>query len=163
MKTYYPYDLAINDKNVKNFMRVTDLSKPISYNTVVSHTRYISSKFGIPASQVEKMLQENYDYYQNEVIPNHPEWSEAEALAKQEKALQESVVHSVAEVKYEEVVETTEAKYYIWLTTESEHPRDGHLMLVGKKFSPEKGMPYRGGYIYPGSEYGCKCGFAIPD
>lgn len=73
-----------------------------------------------------------------------------------EKLLKMRVENLVTWNESQRLKEENKGKKYIWLPSSSEEPRINHQLRYGKIYTVGDG-------VFPGEEYGCKCGALILD
>lgn len=73
-----------------------------------------------------------------------------------EKLLKERVYNLVVWEESQRLKEENKGKKYIWLPSSSKEPRPEHQLRYGKIYTVGDG-------IFPGEDYGCKCGALILD
>lgn len=127
-------------------------------NAQLQLKRY-AERYGFDYDELKRLYDKNVNFYQNTVKLNNPNLTEKQLLSKQEEAFKRSVENVATQKTLESIVSKNEDKYFIWLPSSADDPRDSHQQYYGKKYKmtdPPDG-------IYPTQEYNCQCGMRIVD
>lgn len=136
-------------------LRRKALTKSVNYSKRILRALLLA---GVAADNAKDSLSRVVKFYRDKMKRLKSEGIRAyksQAL-NDEKLLNERVDNLLVWNEAERLKEERRGQKYIWLPSSSKEPRPLHQLKYGKTYTVGKG-------VFPGEEYGCKCGAMFLD
>lgn len=152
-------DFWLPEQYVKNVMplslRRKALTKSLNYSKRILRALLLA---GVKEENAEDSLRRVVKFYKDKMkrLKNEGVRAYKSEALNDEKLLNERVDNLLSWNEAERIKEERRGQKYIWLPSSSQEPRPLHQLKYGKTYTVGDG-------VFPGEEYGCKCGAMFLD